>query len=133
MLKRFIFLSLLVCLLLPSCFIPESLGSFDSDTWKADRYGCNGKRQELAQEFEKIKHALYGQREVIARKVLGKPDQEELLAGNQRLYFYYLEAGEQCNDHRIRSDANWVEVRINAVGKVSEVSYKYPTTTGKPE
>lgn len=126
MLKRFIFLPLLLCLLLTSCYTPENLRGFDSDTWKADRFGCNGKRKEMVQEFEKIRRALYGQKEVIARNVLGKPDQEELLEGNQRIYYYYLEPGEQCQDRLTLSAANWAEVRINAVGEVSKVSYKNP-------
>jgi len=132
MLKRFIFLPLLLCLLLTSCYTPENLRDFDSEAWKADRFACNGKRKELVQEFEKIRRNLYGQKEYVARNVLGKPDQEELLKGNQRIYYYYLESGEQCSDRHVRSAANWAEVRINAVGKVSEVSYKYPLTSVKP-
>ncbi len=124
---------LLLCLLLlTSCYTPENLRNFDSETWKADRYACQGKRKDLVQEFEKIRRNLYGQKEYVARNVLGKPDQEELLEGNQRIYYYYLESGQQCQDRHIRSDANWAEVHINAIGKVSEVTYKYPIKTEKP-
>ncbi|WP_242919426.1 hypothetical protein [Pontibacter liquoris] len=131
MLKRLFYIPLL-SLLLTSCYTPENLRDFDSETWKADRFACNGKRSELVQEFEKIRQNLYGQKEYVARNLLGKPDQEELLEGNQRIYYYYLEKGEQCTDRSKLSDANWAEVRINAVGKVSEISYKYPIKTAKP-
>ncbi len=133
MLKHFVFFGLLCCLFLSSCYAPDSWSGFDSETWKADRYGCKGDRKEIIEEFEKIRRDMYGKREIVIRNTLGKPDQEELMAGNQRIYFYYLEKGEQCTDYRVRSEANWVEVRITAVGKISEVSYRYPTVKVKPE
>ena len=114
------------CLLFASCGVPDSLKGFDSETWKNDRYACDGKRQAMTGELEKIRRELYGKKEYVVRNLLGKPDSESLLERNQRIYYYYLEPGTQCTDKNRLSEANWVEVRINPTGKVSEVSYKNP-------
>lgn len=120
-------------LCLSACSTPESLRSFDSDTWKDDRYACEGKRSALINELEAIRKELYGKKEYIVRNVLGKPDSEELMERNQRIYYYYLEPGAQCENRNILSDANRIQVRINSLGKVSEVSYYRPINTTKPE
>jgi hypothetical protein len=126
MLKRIILLPLLCCLLFASCSKPENLQKFDSETWIADTNGCNGKRQEMVAQFDSIRKDLYGIKEYVLRDVLGKPDDEELLTRNQRLYYYYLEPGTQCTESGVLPEANRVEVHVNAVGKVSEVTYKNP-------
>lgn len=134
MLKRLFIVSGFVMIgFLHSCGTPESLQNFDSETWKEDRYACEGKRGELADDFEEIRKELYGKKEYVLRNVLGKPDSEELLERSQRIYYYYLEPGAQCEDRSALSEANRVEVRINSLGKVSEVTYKEPFTAVNPE
>lgn len=117
---------LLLCLLLSACGVPDSLKGFDSKTWKDDRYACNDVRKTLIDDFESIRRELYGKKEYVVRNLLGKPDSESLLERNQRIYYYYLEPGTQCTDKSRLSEANWVEIRLNPTGKVSEVSYKKP-------
>ncbi len=126
MLKRITPFLILLCLQLSACGIPESLKDFDSTTWKNDRYACKGERKALVGEFDKIRRELYGKKEYVIRNLLGKPDSESLLERNQRIYYYYLEPGAQCQNKRELSEANWVEVRINPTGKVSEVTFKNP-------
>ncbi|MFD2999274.1 hypothetical protein ACFS7Z_02790 [Pontibacter toksunensis] len=134
MLKRlFILQGVIVVGLLHACGTPESLKDFDSDSWKEDRYACGGKRGELVNDFEKIRKDLYGKKEYVLRNLLGKPDSEELLERSQRIYFYYVEPGGQCSDRSKLSEANRVEVRINSLGKVSEVTYHEPINAAKPE
>ncbi|MDX5421116.1 MAG: hypothetical protein LPK14_02605 [Hymenobacteraceae bacterium] len=132
MLRRYLSTPLFVLLILGACSTPESLQGFDSETWKADRYGCEGGRQAMVDEFEGIRRELYGKKEYVIRNVLGKPDSEELLERNQRIYYYYIEPGTQCTERNRLSEANRVEVRINPTGKVSEVTYKAPVTTAQP-
>ncbi|MCC9137991.1 hypothetical protein [Pontibacter silvestris] len=133
MMKHFFLIPLLICLLLSSCSTPESFKNFDSETWKNDRYACDNKRMQLVEDFEKIKQDLIGKKEYVIRNVLGKPDNEELLEGNQRNYYYYLEPGSQCTERNKMSEANRVGVRINAIGKASEIFYKDPIQKIKPE
>jgi hypothetical protein len=125
---------LILCLLLLSgCFTPESLENFDSKAWKNDRKGCNGERVKLIGEFEALRKEFYGKKEFIVRRVLGKPDQEELLERNQRIYYYYIEPGVQCAGNNNLPEANRVEVRFNALAKVSEITYQEPLKSRKPE
>lgn len=131
--KRFLYIPLLAVGLLSSCGVPESLQNFDSENWKADSFACAGKRGELVDDFEKIRKELYGKKEYVLRNVLGKPDSEELLERNRRIYYYYIEPGTQCSDRYKLSEANRVEVRIGATGKVTEVAYLHPYNAVKPE
>ncbi|TPE42532.1 hypothetical protein [Pontibacter mangrovi] len=119
-------------LLLGAC-TPDSLKDFDSDTWKDDRFGCDSKRAELVSDFEKIRKEMYGKKEYVVRNVLGKPDSEELMERSQRIYFYYIEPGTQCQNRKQLSEANRVQVRINSLGKVSEITYYKPVETANPE
>lgn len=121
------------CFILWSCSTPESLRDFDSDTWKADKNACKGNRAKLVSSFEKIRKEMYGKKEYVVRNVLGKPDKENLLERSQRIYYYYIEVGAQCEDASKLSDANRVEVRINSLGKVSEITYANPEKLTKPE
>ncbi|GAA4445636.1 hypothetical protein GCM10023188_49120 [Pontibacter saemangeumensis] len=133
MLKRFILPLVLALVLLTSCSTPDSLKNFDSETWKDDSFACAGKRSEMVDDFEKIRKELYGKKEYVLRTVLGRPDSEELLERNQRIYYYYIEPGKQCTDRTALSEANRVEVRIGATGKISEVAYHHPYNATKPE
>lgn len=94
--KRYFF-SLLLSSLLFGCSTPESLQNFDSDKWIADRMGCNGDRAILVDDLEALREDLYGKKEYILRRVLGKPDQEVLLERSERIYYYYIESGSQCS------------------------------------
>ncbi|MCX2741491.1 hypothetical protein [Pontibacter anaerobius] len=135
MAKRSIIAQSIGLLLLAACTTPDSLKDFDSTTWKNDRFGCDNQRAELVDDFELIRKEMYGKKEYVVRNVLGKPDSEELMERSQRIYFYYIEPGAQCQDRRTRmSEANRVQVRINSLGKVSEITYYKPVTeTAKPE
>ncbi|WP_276499719.1 hypothetical protein [Pontibacter litorisediminis] len=138
MAKRFLAIPFLGLLLLGACSTPESMRDFDSETWKSDRLGCANQRAGLVDDFEKIRKELYGKKEYVVRNVLGKPDSEELMERSQRIYFYYIEPGEHCQEKGRRtklSEANRVQVRINSLGKVSEITYYKPVSgeTAKPE
>lgn len=138
MAKRLIATQFLTLLLLGACTTPDSLKDFDSKAWKEDRFGCDDKRAGLVDDFELIRKEMYGKKEYVVRNVLGRPDSEELMERSQRIYFYYIEPGEQCQDKERRtelSEANRVQVRINSLGKVSEITYYKPIAgeTTKPE
>lgn len=131
--KRIILSFTISCLLLASCTTPEPLRGFDSETWKNDRKGCKGERAELVYELDTLRQEFYHKKEYVVRLVLGKPDHEELMERSQRIYIYYIEPGTQCTGRGEMSDANRVEVRINSLAKVSEITYKEPLKSKKPE
>ncbi|WP_242928267.1 hypothetical protein [Pontibacter vulgaris] len=119
-------LPFLLFILLISCSEPARIEGFDSKEWKSDRAGCNGTRQEMQQKFESIRTGLYGRPEKEIIDILGRADGEALMARGQRVFYYYLEPGTQCQKKNFLSEANRAEVRFNALNRVSEITYIRP-------
>lgn len=117
---------LLVLPLLLGCSEPARIPGFDSDAWQQDKKGCNGTRNQLATDFEKIRRELYGKSEGDIKAILGRPDGEQLMSRGQRVFLYYLEPGSQCKQANKLSHANRAEVRFNALNHVSEITYLRP-------
>lgn len=117
---------LLLSVLLFSCSEPAQIPGFDSNSWKNDRNACKEKRQEMQSDFDRIRRDLYGLEEPEILDILGKPDGEQLMSRGQRLFYYYIESGSQCDTKDRLSEANRVEVRFNALNRVSEITYARP-------
>lgn len=111
---------------LSGCQPEIDTGNFDTAKWKSDPLGCKGIRPELVAALEAIRPNLYRHNNRAIIKVLGRPDAEELRAGNQKVFFYYLEEGPQCTQKDHFSKADKVLIRFNAMNQVSEVSYSQP-------
>lgn len=122
--RRLLFIPLL-CVVL-SCSQKASIAGFDSDNWKKDKKGCQAQRSTLLHDFDTIRLALYGKPENDIKDILGKPDAEQLMRRGQRVFIYYLEPGSQCSERNKLSEANRIEVRFNALQKVSEITYLRP-------
>ena len=122
---RNILLGILTFLLF-NCRQKITFPGFNSQAWKADAFSCQGVRNKLVPDLQKIRLNLrtLSTREII--DVLGKPDAEALLADNQRIYYYYIEPGTQCQNKRELSVANKLMVRFNALEKASEVNFEKP-------
>lgn len=128
--KKYILLGVLFPLLL-SCSEPVRIDGFESTAWQKDKKACEGQRSQMMGEFESIRRELYGRPEAEIKDILGKPDGEQLMRRGQRVFIYYLEPGGQCNERNKLSEANRAEVRFNALGKVSEITYLRPLTDTK--
>ncbi|TXK46398.1 hypothetical protein FVR03_10970 [Pontibacter qinzhouensis] len=126
MLRKTLWVPFLLSLLLVACSEPAQIEGFDSTGWKADRLGCAGTREKMQQEFEQVRQELYTKGEAEIISILGRPDGEQLMARGQRIFYYYLEPGSQCKQKNNLSEANRAEVRLNALNKVSEVTYLRP-------
>ena len=124
--KPLSYLLLLAFPLLLSCSDPARIDGFDSTQWQQDKNGCQGTRQQMARDFERIRLDLYGRPEADIKDILGKPDGEQLMSRGQRLFLYYLEPGMQCDQRNKLSEANRAEVRFNALNNVSEITYLRP-------
>ncbi len=113
-------------ILLAACSEPDRIEGFDSDSWKSDKYGCSNVRQGMQTDFERVRKELYKKEEAQIIDILGRPDGEQLMARGQRIFYYYLEEGSQCDQKNNLSEANRAEVRFNALNRVSEVTYLRP-------
>ena len=121
-LKLFIFFVLLTT----ACGKKAETGNFDKETWKADRYACQDKRQALLPELENVRHELVGMTGADALKIFGKPEATSLADQAERVYFYYLTPGPQCQEPNTLAAGNKLMVRINGIGLVSEIGYEQP-------
>ncbi|WP_345236284.1 hypothetical protein [Hymenobacter saemangeumensis] len=97
------------------------LPGFDAEAWRADPYGCHNQREKGLAAILKHKELLYEARANDITSLLGHPDEEELRAGTEKVYFYYLQAGSQCDDRHQRSSAPRLSLRFGPLGTVTEV------------
>lgn len=109
-----------------SCRRKVSFPGFNSPAWIGDSFACQSVRPKMLPELKKIRRELRGLTIPQLMGVLGKPDGEALLAGNERIYYYYLQPGKQCQNKNELSAANKLMVRFNALEQVSEVMFEQP-------
>jgi len=128
-LKNKVFLLLLflgVDFVSTNCRPKVTFPGFDSAAWIGDSFACQNVRRNLIPELKKIRRELRGLAISQLMNVLGKPDSEALLAGNERIYYYYLMPGTQCQNKQELSSANKLMIRFNALEQVSEVLFEQP-------
>jgi hypothetical protein len=101
-------------------------GEFDRQAWQSDTFGCEGARQSMVRDFQELRPQLIKLNTKEIMGLLGRPDAEELRAGSERVFIYYLEPGPPCKGGGRSAGANKVQVRFNALNQVSEVSYTQP-------
>ena len=97
------------------------LPNFDAATWRADPYACRNLRRKAVPILVLNKEKLYESRANDVTALLGQPDEEELRAGTEKVYYYYLEPGTQCQPPHARSGAACLSLRFGPLGTVTEV------------
>lgn len=97
------------------------LPGFDAAAWRADPYACQNKRRAAVPVLKQAKEKLYEARADDVTALLGQPDEEELRAGTEKVYYYYLEPGTQCAGRHARSGAACLSLRFGPLGTVTEV------------
>lgn len=100
--------------------LPQIPG-FDAATWRADPYACKNQRRAAVPALLQAKEQLYEARANDVNALLGPPDEEELRAGTEKVYYYYLEPGTQCSGRHARSGAPCISLRFGPLGTVTEV------------
>ena len=100
--------------------LPQVPG-FDAATWRADPYACKNQRRAAVPALIQAKEQLYEARADDVNALLGPPDEEELRAGTEKVYYYYLEPGSQCDAGHVRSGAPCISLRFGPLGTVTEV------------
>ena len=100
--------------------LPE-LPGFDAAAWRADPYACRNQRRAALPALVRSREQLYEARANDVTALLGPPDEEELRAGTEKVYYYYLEPGTQCLARHERSGAACLSIRFGPLGTVTEV------------
>jgi len=108
--------------LLSSCghALPR-IPNFDAAQWRSDPYACQNRRQAALPALLQAKEQLYEARANDVTALLGPPDEEELRAGTEKVYYYYLVPGSQCQGRHVRSGAPCLSLRFGPLGTVTEV------------
>ncbi|MBF9140572.1 hypothetical protein [Hymenobacter properus] len=94
---------------------------FDAAAWRADPYACRNLRRAAVPALARAKEQLYEARANDVTALLGPPDEEELRANTEKVYYYYLEPGTQCEARHPRSSAACLSLRFGPLGTVTEV------------
>jgi hypothetical protein len=97
------------------------LPGFDAAKWRTDPYACRNQRRASLPALIQNKEKLYEARADDVTALLGQPDEEELRAGTEKVYYYYLEPGTQCQGRHARSGAPCLSMRFGPLGTVTEV------------
>jgi len=105
-----------------ACSAPDSLGSINLVEWRNDRGGCSNDRLRQLEAFNGAKNELLGKSVNEIGRLFGRPDIAQLGKRNQKIYMYYLEAGEHCEMEGNPSDARKVVFFFNAVGILNQIS-----------
>jgi len=96
------------------------LDNMDLQEWRSDKDGCLNKRTAMAASIESQKDKLLALKEQQIISLLGKPDQNELYARNQKFYSYFLTPAPLCAS--FQNDPKILIIRFNAMGLAKEVS-----------
>ena len=97
------------------------ISGFDGPAWRADPYACRDQRAAAVPALLRAKEQLYEARADDVNALLGPPDEEELRANTEKVYYYYLTAGTQCAAGHVRSTAPKLSLRFGPLGTVTEV------------
>ena len=100
--------------------LPQIPG-FDATQWRADPYACRDQRRAALPALSRSRERLYEARANDVTALLGPPDEEELRAGTEKVYYYYLAPGTQCAGRHVRSGAPCLSLRFGPLGTVTEV------------
>ena len=99
----------------------STIAGFDAPAWRSDPYACHNRRAALFAPLLAARETLYEARADDVNALLGPPDEEELRANTEKVYYYYLRPGTQCNAGHTRSAAPRFSLRFGPLGTVTEV------------
>lgn len=117
---------LLLCITLFSCQKKKAdLGTFDLQSFKTDRGGCEGKREKLIEELKILKPKILGLTENQVVETLGRYDFQILSRRNEKVFVFYLEKGLHCEVIQNPTQARSMILYFNAASLVKEVSFQF--------
>ena len=118
-------LLLLPPLLLAGCGhdLPDQLPNFDAAAWTSDPYACRNQRAAQVPALLRAREQFYEARANAVNQLLGHPDEEELRAQTEKVYYYYLAPGSQCEPPHRRTAAPKLSLRFGPLGTVTEILF----------
>lgn len=97
------------------------LQGFNSDLWKKDKKGCEGKRSYLAEILFAHSKTLKGIDDDEVSKLLGNPESSNWEERGKKTYYYYIQSGKQC-DSNLALEGSKIAVEFDALGRVKLIT-----------
>lgn len=120
--KIYLLSTILFCGIAGGCNKPaKDITGFDEAAWRGDVRSCRNIRPTLVESLRNARDQFMGlnHREIIA--LLGKPEGESLESSAMRSYYYFTQAGPQCE--KKPSTASKVSIRFDALDRVDEIIF----------
>ncbi|MEM7552321.1 MAG: hypothetical protein AAF363_21730 [Bacteroidota bacterium] len=114
---NFLILLLIIC----SCVSKVDITNFNDEIWKEGLNGCDSKRSALINALLSEKQKLINLTQNEVKALLGAPDEHQLYTRNQKFFKYYIQPSPNCA--KPVEGAQYLQIRFNALGYVSEVNY----------
>jgi hypothetical protein len=105
-----------------------TIPGFQAAAWKADTYACQGKRAALLPPLLAARASLIEARADDVTALLGQPDEEELQANTEKVYYYYLTPGPQCGPRHPHATGPRLTLHFGPLGTVTEMLADSPGT-----
>ena len=129
-LSPFLLAGSLACFLSGCGHSLPSIPGFQAAAWRADPYGCRNQRAALLPPLLAARTQLYEARANDITALLGHPDEEELQAQTEKVYYYYLTPGAQCGPRHPHTMGPRLSLHFGPLGTVTEVlADPLPATT----
>jgi hypothetical protein len=116
-------ITLLSLLALSACSSNQKpqLEGFNSELWKNDKKGCEGKRSILAEAVLANSIKLKGMDDDDVADFLGKPEKSNWEERGKKTYYYYIQPGSQCNSD-LMLEGSKLAVEFDALGRVKMIT-----------
>lgn len=104
---------------LSACTSAPDIKGFNFEAWRTDRNACQGTRDTMQANLERIRPQLKGISDRHLMQLLGKPDRNELDERNRKYITYFISAGSQC-DPKSSTLGKRIKFSSSAMGIISE-------------
>jgi hypothetical protein len=105
-----------------ACSKPQpTLEGFNSELWKKDKKGCDGKRSYFAEILLAKSTEIKGMDDDDVAELLGKPEKSSWEDRGKKTYIYYIQPGKQCDTSFILEGIK-LAIEFDALGRVKLVT-----------
>jgi hypothetical protein len=118
-----IFAICFIAIMVSSCTKEKpKLEGFNSELWKADKKGCNGKRAYLSEFLFANSVNIKGMEDNDILEMMGKPEKTNWEDRGKKTYYYFIQPGSQCDSSTLLLEGTKIAFEFDALGRVKLVT-----------
>jgi hypothetical protein len=114
---------LVINILFTGCSAKTDLPGFDKTGWKKDVRSCKNIRPALVANLKKNRSKIIGLRHNQIIDLLGKPEGSSLEKSGERIYYYFIQPGSQCEKNDLSSKAGKVYIHFDALDRAYKLKF----------